>query len=197
MRSLDEKLEAVEKRFEEVTAELAKPGVVSDPSAMRRLAKLRSELEPLVEPHRQLRLTRSQLEETRSMLREASEDELRALAQEEIDRLAADEERLSQELRLKLLPKDPNDERNVVLEIRAGTGGEEASLFAAELFRMYSRHAEAQRWRIEGHPDRPGRPYHPPAHWPRRGVPGREIPAQEQGQGAEDPARPPARTRAG
>jgi len=149
MRNLDEKLEAVEKRFEEVTAELAKPEVVSDPSAMRRLAKLRSELEPLVEAYRQLRITRSQLEETRSMLREASEDELKALAQEEIDRLAADEERLSQELRLKLLPRDPNDERNVVLEVRAGTGGEEAALFAQEVFRMYSKYAESQRWRVE------------------------------------------------
>jgi len=149
MRNLDEKLEAVEKRFEEVTAELAKPEVVSDPAAMRRLAKLRSELEPLVEAYRQLRITRSQLEETRSMLREASEDELKALAQEEIDRLAADEERLSQELRLKLLPRDPNDERNVVLEVRAGTGGEEAALFAQEVFRMYSKYAESQRWRVE------------------------------------------------
>ncbi len=149
MRNVEEKLEAVEKRFEEVTAELAKPEVVSDPAAMRRLAKLRSELEPLVEAYRQLRMTRSQLEETRSMLREAGEDELKALAQEEIDRLAADEERLSQELRLKLLPRDPNDERNVVLEVRAGTGGEEAALFAQEVFRMYSKYAETQGWRVE------------------------------------------------
>jgi peptide chain release factor 1 len=147
MRSLEEKLEAVEKRFEEVTAELAKPEVVSDPSAMRRLAKLRSELEPLVEAYRQLKTTRSQLEETRSMLREASEDELKALAQEEIDRLAADDERLYQELRIELLPRDPNDERNVVLEVRAGTGGEEAALFAQEVFRMYSKYAESQGWR--------------------------------------------------
>jgi peptide chain release factor 1 len=149
MRSLEEKLEAVEKRFEEVTAELGKPEVVSDPSQMRRLAKLRSELEPLVEAYRQLKTTRAQLEETRTMLREASEEELRALAQEEIDRLAADEERLSQELRQKLLPRDPNDERNVVLEIRAGTGGEEAALFAQEVFRMYSKYAESQGWRVE------------------------------------------------
>jgi len=149
MRSLKEKLEAVEKRFEEVTAELAKPEVVSDPAAMRRLAKLRSELEPLVEAYRQLRTTRAQLAETRSMLREASEDELKALAQEEIDRLASDEERLSQELRLELLPRDPNDERNVVLEVRAGTGGEEAALFAQEVFRMYSKYAESQGWRVE------------------------------------------------
>jgi peptide chain release factor 1 len=149
MKSLEEKLEAVEKRFDEVTAELAKPEVLSDPGAMRRLAKLRSELEPLVEAYRQLKITRAQLEETRAMLREATEDELKALAQEEIDRLARDEERLSQELRVKLLPRDPNDERNVVLEVRAGTGGEEAALFAQEVFRMYSKYAENQSWRVE------------------------------------------------
>ena len=149
MRSLDEKLEAVEKRFEEMTAELAKPEVVSDPSAMRRLAKLRSELEPLVEAYRQLKTTRARLEETREMLREASDEELKALAKEEIDGLAADEERLAQELRLELLPRDPNDERNVVLEVRAGTGGEEAALFAQEVFRMYSKYAESQGWRVE------------------------------------------------
>jgi len=149
MRNLDEKLEAVEKRFEEVTAELAKPEVVSDPAAMRRLAKLRSELEPLVEAYRQLKTTRARLEETREMLREASDEELKALAKEEIDGLTADEERLAQELRLELLPRDPNDERNVVLEVRAGTGGEEAALFAQEVFRMYSKYAESQGWRVE------------------------------------------------
>jgi peptide chain release factor 1 len=149
MRSLEEKLEALEKRFEEVTAELGKPEVVSDPSLIHRLAKLRAELEPLVEEYRRLRSTRSQLEETRAMLREADEDDLRALAQEEIDRLSSDEERLLQDIRVKLLPKDPNDERNVMLEIRAGTGGEEAALFAHEVFRMYSKYAEKQGYRVE------------------------------------------------
>jgi peptide chain release factor 1 len=149
MRSLEERLDAVEKRFEEVTAELGKPEVVADPSSIHRLAKLRAELEPLVEEYRRLKTTRSQLDETRAMLREAEEDELRALAQEEIERLSAEEERLAHEIRLRLLPKDPNDERNVVLEIRAGTGGEEAALFAQEIFRMYSKYAENQGWRVE------------------------------------------------
>jgi peptide chain release factor 1 len=149
MTSLEGKLEAVEKRFEEVTAELGKPEVVADPSLIHRLAKLRAELEPLVEVYRRLKATRSQLEETRAMLREAEESELRALAQEEIDRLTADEERLLQEIRLELLPKDPNDDRNVVLEIRAGTGGEEAALFAQEVFRMYSKYAERHGYRVE------------------------------------------------
>jgi peptide chain release factor 1 len=146
---IEDRLEAVEKRFEEVTAELGKPEVVADPSRIHRLAKLRAELEPLVEEYRRLKTTRSQLEETRGMLREAEEDELRSLAQEEIDRLTEEEERLTHDIRLKLLPKDPNDERNVVLEIRAGTGGEEAALFAQEIFRMYSKYAEAQGWRVE------------------------------------------------
>ncbi len=149
MRRLEDKLDAVEKRFEEVTAELGKPEVVSDPSLIHRLAKLRTELEPVVEEYRRLKSTRTQLDETRVMLREADEDDLRALAQEEIDRLSLEEERMLQEIRLKLLPKDPNDERNVMLEIRAGTGGEEAALFAQEIFRMYAKYAEKQGYRVE------------------------------------------------
>jgi peptide chain release factor 1 len=149
MNNFEAKLDAVEKRFEEVTAELGKPEVVADPARIHRLAKLRAELEPLVEQYRKLRTTRSQLDETRTMLRDAEEEELRALAQEEIDRLSEEEERLLQEIRIELLPKDPNDERNVVLEVRAGTGGEEAALFAQEIFRMYSKYAESQGWRVE------------------------------------------------
>ena len=149
MRSLDQKLDALEKRFEEVTAELGKPEVIADPTRIHRLAKARAELEPIVDEYRQLKTARGQLEETRQMLREADEEELRTLAQEEIDRLEADEARLLRELPLKLLPKDPNDERNVVIEIRAGTGGEEAALFAQEMFRMYSHYAETQGWKVE------------------------------------------------
>jgi peptide chain release factor 1 len=149
MKSLEDKLDAVEKRFEEVTAELGKPEVIADPSLIHRLAKLRAELEPLVDLYRGLKTTRAQLQETRAMLRDAEEDELRSLAQEEIDRLAAEEERMLGEIRILLLPRDPNDERNVVLEIRAGTGGEEAALFAQEIFRMYAKYAESQGFRVE------------------------------------------------
>ena len=137
------------KRFEEVTAELGKPEVIADPGRIQSLAKVRSELEPIVAQYRELRTTKSQLEETRTMLAEADEAELKALAQEEIERLESEEERLTQALRLSLLPKDPNDERNVLLEIRAGTGGEEAALFAQEVFRMYSQYAEAQGWKVQ------------------------------------------------
>jgi peptide chain release factor 1 len=149
MSNLEQKLEAVEKRFEEVTAELGKPEVVSDPAQIRSLAKLRAELEPVVSQYRDLKTTKSQLAETREMLAEADEDELKTLAQEEIDRLEQELERLNDQLRLNLLPKDPNDERNVLLEIRAGTGGEEAALFAQQTFRMYSQYAERQGWKVQ------------------------------------------------
>ena len=149
MSNLEQKLEAVEKRFEEVTAELGKPEVVSDPARIQSLAKVRSELEPVADLSRELKTTRSQLEETRQMLADAEEEELRALAQEEIDRLEGELERITQEVRIHLLPKDPNDERNVLLEIRAGTGGEEAALFAQEIFRMYSQYAEQQGWKVQ------------------------------------------------
>lgn len=149
MSNLEQKLEAVEKRFDEVTAELGKPEVISDPSRIQSLAKARSELEPVVEQYRQLKTTKRELEETREMLAEAGEDELKALAQEEFARLEKELERLTQEVRLHLLPKDPNDERNVLLEIRAGTGGDEAALFAQEIFRMYSQYAEEQGWKVQ------------------------------------------------
>lgn len=149
MSNLEHKLAAVEKRFDEVTAELGKPEVVSDPAQIQSLAKVRSELEPVVELYRQLKTTRSQLEETREMLAEADEEELRALAQEELTRLEQELERLTQDVHFHLLPKDPNDVRNVLLEIRAGTGGDEAALFAQEIFRMYSQYAEQQGWKVQ------------------------------------------------
>lgn len=147
--SFQHKLEAVEKRFEEVTAELGKPDVVADPAKIQSLAKVRAELEPLVEDYRKLKATTAELAETRQMLRDADEEELRTLAQEEIARLETEEQELAQAVRLQLLPKDPNDERNVLLEIRAGTGGDEAALFANEIFRMYSHYAEEQGWKVE------------------------------------------------
>ena len=149
MSNLEQKLEAVEKRFDEITAELGKPEVVSNPARIRSLAIVRSELEPVVEQYRQLKTTKTQLEETREMLVEADEEELKALAQEELQRLEKELERLTQEIRLQLLPKDPNDDRNVVLEIRAGTGGDEAALFAQEIFRMYKQYAEQQGWKVQ------------------------------------------------
>jgi peptide chain release factor 1 len=150
MTNLEEKLEAVESRYEEITAELGNPEVVSDPASYKKIAKLRSELEPVVELYRELKSTLHQLSETKDMLGETDdEEELRALAQEELERLENERERLIEEVKLLLLPKDPNDERNVLLEIRAGTGGEEAALFAQQTYRMYSRYAEKMKWRVE------------------------------------------------
>ena len=149
MASLEEKLEAVEKRYEEITEELGKPEVVSDPASIQKHAKLRSDLEPIVDLYRKLKSTLHQLSETKEMLGETDEEELRALAQEEITRLEQERESLIQEVKVHLLPRDPNDERNVLLEIRAGTGGEEAALFAQAVFRMYTRYAEKHKWRVE------------------------------------------------
>ncbi len=149
MSNLEQKLDAVEKRFDEVTAELGNPEVTSDPSRIHSLAKARAELEPVVEQYREFKSTKTQLEETRQMLAEAEESELKTLAQEEIDRLETELARLTGAVRLQLLPKDPNDERNVLIEIRAGTGGEEAALFAQEIFRMYSLYAEQQGWKVQ------------------------------------------------
>ncbi len=149
MINLEEKLAAVEKRYEEITAELGKPDVVSDPALYQKHAKVRSELEPLVDKYRELKSILNQLSGTREMMQEADDEELLALAQEENERLQQEKERLTQDLKLLLLPKDPNDDRNVLVEIRAGTGGDEAALFAQEIFRMYSRFAEERGWRVE------------------------------------------------
>ncbi|MFN7992171.1 MAG: peptide chain release factor 1 [Bryobacteraceae bacterium] len=142
------KLQQTEVRFEDLTRQLADPAVIGDADQYRKAAKARSELEEIVNKYREWKKTSSELEQARGMLQE-QDAELREMATEEVARLEPDINRIEQELKFLLLPKDPNDEKNVVLEIRAGTGGDEATLFAAEVFRMYSRYAESQRWRIE------------------------------------------------
>ena len=142
------KLDEIEARFEDLTRQMADPEVISDPDKYRKNAKAHRELEEIVSTYREWKKLRRNLEETRLMLEEA-EEEMRKLAEEEVDRLEPQFSRIQEQLKLLLIPKDPNDEKNVVLEIRAGTGGDEATLFAAEIFRMYSRYAESQRWRVE------------------------------------------------
>ncbi len=145
-----EKLAQLEKTHEELTQRLADPGVFADPKAYRELNKTLSEIDPTVRLYREYVKLRRQREENEELLATLpKEDELYALAQDEKQQLAARLEGLEGQLRRELTPKDPNDERNVVLEIRAGTGGDEATLFAAELFRMYSRYAEQLGWRVE------------------------------------------------
>jgi len=142
------KLQQIELRFDELTRQLADPAVIGDSGEYRKAAKARSDIAEVVSIYREWKKAAGELDQARGMLQE-QDAELRAMANEEVARLEPQIARFEQELKVLLLPKDPNDEKNVVLEIRAGTGGDEATLFAAEVFRMYSRYAESQRWRIE------------------------------------------------
>jgi len=145
-----EKLDEIERTHEELTARLSDPDVHSDPEAFRKASKRLSDLGPIVELYRRYKATDAERRKTEEMLAELpKDDELWEMANEEKLRLESEVAELEHKLKIELTPKDPNDDRNVVLEIRAGTGGDEATLFAAELFRMYSRYAEAQGWRIE------------------------------------------------
>jgi len=142
------KLQQIELRFDELTRQLADPAVIGDSGEYRKAAKARSDIAEVVSKYRDWKKAAGELDQARGMLQD-QDAELRAMAAEEVVRLEPEIARFEQELKVLLLPKDPNDEKNVVLEIRAGTGGDEATLFAAEVFRMYSRYAESQRWRIE------------------------------------------------
>ncbi len=142
------RLNQTEVRFEELTNQLADPGVISDSEQYRKAAKAHSELSEIVAKYREWKEVSNKLVQARAMLSD-SDAEMQQMAQEEITGLEPRLVEIEQELKFLLLPKDPNDEKNVVLEIRAGTGGDEATLFAAEIFRMYSRYAETQRWRVE------------------------------------------------
>ena len=143
-----DKLTAVETRYTELLERLASPAVQADTGEYRKHAKALSEIEPLVERFREYNGVLAEIEQTEELAR-SGDVEMRSLAQEELKTLEGRRETLLEDLKLLLVPKDPNDEKNVLLEIRAGTGGDEAALFAAELFRMYSRYAERQGWRLE------------------------------------------------
>ena len=145
-----EQLEAIEAQHSELSEKLASPELLADPKAYGETSKKLAELSKIVALLGELRSLRSQAEDTRELLDSLSkDDELYVMAFEEQEKLSKDLAALDERIRLELVRKDPNDDRNVVLEIRAGTGGDEASLFAAELFRMYSRFAENQKWKIE------------------------------------------------
>jgi peptide chain release factor 1 len=146
---IDAKLLEVAAQYDAVQADLMKPETSADPDEIRRLGRELARLEPVVEAYRRLEETRSELAGAREMRDHETDDELRAMAREEIDRLETDEMRLIEELKVLLLPRDPADDGDVILEIRAGAGGEEAALFAAELLRMYLRYAERHRFRAE------------------------------------------------
>jgi peptide chain release factor 1 len=147
--TLEAKLDELERRLDEIEAEWAEPGVAADPERSRRLGREQARLAPIVDNHRRLRLTREQLAAARRDRDAETDPELRELARQVVDELETLERELAERLRLQLLPRDPNDERDAIIEIRAGTGGEEAALFAAELLRMYVRYAERRRWSVE------------------------------------------------
>src|SRR3989454_3896507 len=145
-----EKLAEIEKKYEELTAQLGDAEVLADPSRYQKAAKALAELSEIVEKYRQWKEIRRAIADTKALVEETSSDPaLKALAKEELAQLENRQAAAEAELKVLILPKDPNDEKNVVLEIRAGTGGDEASLFAQEVFRMYSRYAESQGWRVE------------------------------------------------
>jgi peptide chain release factor 1 len=143
-----DRLDEAETRYNDLTARMSDPAVINDGEQYRKIAKAESELTELVSKYRQWKKAQRELQDARAMLTE-NEPELRQMAEAEIVRLEPELTAIEQDLELLLLPKDPNDEKDVVLEIRKGAGGDEASLFAGEVFRMYTRYAEEQGWRVE------------------------------------------------
>ena len=144
-----DRLEDLLIRYEEVMGELQEPGVADDPVRFRKLMKEQSDLAPIVEAYNEYKQCRQNIEDSLAMLEEESDEEMRELAKEELSDSRKRVEELEQELKILLLPKDPNDEKNVIVEIRAGAGGDEAALFASELYRMYVHYAESQHWKTE------------------------------------------------
>src|SRR5213080_4295650 len=144
-----DKLAQIETRYEELTNELSSPELLSNPSAYGKAAKQHRSLGEIVEKYRAYKSLTGQLAGARDLAANSDDQDMRELAQIEIESLQAQLEQTESDLKLLLIPRDPNDEKNVILEIRAGTGGDEASLFAADILRMYARYAERQRWKME------------------------------------------------
>ncbi len=144
-----EKLTTVERRYEELDRLLADPDVSADYSKVQELAREQASIRQIASLSTEYRRVLREIDETAALIREESDQELGALAREELEELESRRAEVEQELRVALIPKDPNDDKNVVMEVRAGTGGEEAALFVADLYRMYSRYAQGHRWKIE------------------------------------------------
>ena len=144
-----DKLEDLRIRLDEILNELQEPDVANDQNRFRKLMKEQNDLTPIVEAYNEYKECKQAIEDSLEMLEEESDEEMRELAKEELNDNKKRVEELEQELKILLLPKDPNDEKNVIVEIRAGAGGDEAALFAAEIYRMYMHYAESQRWKVE------------------------------------------------
>lgn len=155
-QSIQLKLDMLCERYEEVGALLSTPEIISDQNRFRELSQEYSEIEPVVKSFEEYRRVADDIDTAKQMLDEETDKELKEMAREELDGSAEKLESLELELQKLLLPKDPNDSKNVFLEVRAGTGGDEAAIFSGDLFRMYSRYAEKQRWRVEIISERPG-----------------------------------------
>jgi peptide chain release factor 1 len=144
-----DKLRQIEERYRELTRSMADPAVIGQPAAYAKTAKAASELSEIVQKFEEYKHLLERLEEARHMAAEDADREMREMAQAEVDELAARQVKLEDELRTLILPKDPNDDKNVFVEIRAGAGGDEAGLFAADLARMYTKYSERQKWKVE------------------------------------------------
>jgi len=147
--TVEDRLAEIERQSHDIQTDLSRPEVASDPDALRRLGKELHRLEPIVAAAQELRRTQKELTDAREIRDHDQDPEMRSWARGEVERLEQTQRNVLERLRLLLLPRDPNDEKNVIIEIRAGTGGDEAGLFAAELFRMYQRYAERRRWKTE------------------------------------------------
>jgi peptide chain release factor 1 len=144
-----ERLDQIEARYDELTQTLASPDIMNDSGKYQKTAKAHSEISLIVERYREYKDLKRGIAESRAVLADEKDPDMRAYAQEELDKLEGRVGGVEEELKVLLLPKDPNDEKDAILEIRAGTGGDEATLFAAEMFRMYTRYAETQGWKVE------------------------------------------------
>ena len=144
-----DRLEDLLIRFEEIMSELNEPSVINDQARFQKLMKEQSDLQPIVDAYKEYKDCKQTVEDSLVMLGEESDEEMREMLKEELNDAKKRIEELEHELKILLLPKDPNDEKNVIVEIRAGAGGDEAALFAAEVYRMYVKYAESRRWRTE------------------------------------------------
>jgi peptide chain release factor 1 len=147
--SLEARLDELERRLVDIEAEWSRPEVASDPERSRALGREQARIGPIVSNHRRLKAVQAELESARRELQSESDPEIKVMARDLIAEDEAEEARLHDEIRVQLLPADPNDDRDVIIEIRGGTGGEEAAIFAADLYRMYARYAERQRWKSD------------------------------------------------
>ena len=144
-----DKLDDLLLRYEDIMNELNEPNVVSDQERFRKLMKEQSDLQPIVDAYKEYKKCKETVEESLMMLEEENDEEMREMLKEELNEAKARIEELEHTLKILLLPKDPNDDKNVIVEIRAGAGGDEAALFAAEIYRMYVHYAESRRWKVE------------------------------------------------